>query len=697
MEFIWAGERNAKNRTLVFSMDLSKYKNFEKALTLNVCAVDFYWVFANGELISYGPSRAPAGFVRARTIDLSDAEKLEILVSAYNVDVSCYACDIQLPFFGAEILCDGKTVAGSYDFTCRIFSERVEKAPYYGFQRGYVQLYDYTNVKKEPIATYAVEAPTILGEGKDTADYKIAELSFLSKKPFSGFDKVLETWWETYPEYALSTDHFDVHKDFIEETLNGNYIADSWVLPAELSGFIRLDVEAETEVKIFAVFEEYLPNGEWVFRRDCCNSFVSWVLPKGKFNVLCLEPYSVKHLKIIYQGKAVIKPSLIRLENATPACVSVSGNKELETVFAAAESTFRQNAVDIFTDCPSRERAGWLCDSYFTAIAERLFTGNNEIERRFLENFILGELDEIPHGMLPDCFPAQHADGKYIPNWAMWFILELEQYFLRTGDRELVNKAKEKVYGVIEHLDKYLNEDGLLEDLESWVFVEWSVCNDDEYVAGVNYPSNMIYSATLSAAARLYGNERLLQRSKKMKETIVQQAFVDGFFVDNAIRENGKLVPQKTHLSETCQYYALFFDVPTSDDYKRKMIERFGAFRQKDEYPEVAKSNMFIGNYLRFFWLCEQKEYERVLRESVDVFTVMANETGTLWEHLSPHASCNHGFASVIAVLLLQSTVGYKTTVDGAPVFDENFVPTKDYGLSVCFSYPNKEKCTIKG
>ena len=28
-------------------------------------------------------------------------------------------------------------------------------------------------------------------------------------------------------------------------------------------------------------------------------------------------------------------------------------------------------------DCPSRERAGWLCDSYFTAKTEYVLTGTN--------------------------------------------------------------------------------------------------------------------------------------------------------------------------------------------------------------------------------------------------------------------------------------------------------------------------------
>ena len=71
-------------------------------------------------------------------------------------------------------------------------------------------------------------------------------------------------------------------------------------------------------------------------------------------------------------------------------------------------------------DCQSRERAGWLCDGYFTGKAERVLTGANKVEHDFLENFILeNKFDHIPEGMIPMCYPSSHPDGNYIPTWAM--------------------------------------------------------------------------------------------------------------------------------------------------------------------------------------------------------------------------------------------------------------------------------------
>ncbi|WP_289490291.1 hypothetical protein, partial [Klebsiella pneumoniae] len=51
--------------------------------------------------------------------------------------------------------------------------------------------------------------------------------------------------------------------------------------------------------------------------------------------------------------------------------------QNLQKIYDATVSTFRQNSTDIFMDCPSRERAGWLCDSFFTARVEKELTGES--------------------------------------------------------------------------------------------------------------------------------------------------------------------------------------------------------------------------------------------------------------------------------------------------------------------------------
>jgi alpha-L-rhamnosidase len=68
-----------------------------------------------------------------------------------------------------------------------------------------------------------------------------------------------------------------------------------------------------------------------------------------------------------------------------------------------------------------------------------------------------------------------------------------------------------------EFFEKSENEYGLLENLEGWVFVEWSKAND--FTEGVNFPSNMLYSGAIASAGRLYGDKALLEKAEKIKKT----------------------------------------------------------------------------------------------------------------------------------------------------------------------------------
>ena len=51
------------------------------------------------------------------------------------------------------------------------------------------------------------------------------------------------------------------------------------------------------------------------------------------------------------------------------------------------------------------------------------------------------------------CYPADHRDEQFIPNWAMWYVLELSEYFDRTGDREFIEEAKERVFALVEFFE----------------------------------------------------------------------------------------------------------------------------------------------------------------------------------------------------------------------------------------------------
>lgn len=662
MQFVWAGDRKEINAQRNF------YINTQKAVNrLEICAVDNYQVFFDGQFVAYGPERTAAGYSRKKVLTCDGVSFIEIKVISHGVPV--YICDFQDPFFAAELFHGEEVVYTTQDFACRIDALRDNKTCRYSRQRGFVEKQFLQAERYEAIETYPVEAPKILGGIGDTATYETIDFSLLSSGEYQGFSTVFKPWWEDTAACVTPDGWFDIHKNFLD--LKDGYKEINFVLPTVKTGFFQVEVESAGESEIYVAFDEILHNGVLAFGRSACNDLFVYHCKAGQYRHLSAEPYTIKYIKVIYKGDVKIKPTLVLYENTQVNFIGYEGDEKIVAIIDAAKNTFAQNAVDLFTDCAGRERAGWLCDSFFTGMAERLFTGENKIEKNFLENYILAEVAEIPEGMLPMCFPSQHDKGRFIPNWAMWFVVELHDYLKRTKDSDLIAAAKSKVYGVIEYFKAFKNEYGLLNNLESWIFVEWSIANTADYIKGVNFPSNMLYSAMLRCAGELYADEALLAEAEAVKKQVLLHSFNGEFFVDNAETVDGKIVPYADHISETCQYYALFLGITDDSAFATHIKENFGPNR-KDGFDHVGKSNAFIGNYLRLLWLCDEGEYEKVLNESIEYFYAMSQKTGTLWEHDLAKASCNHGFASAVAVILLRALLGYEGVEDGKLLIKRN-------------------------
>jgi alpha-L-rhamnosidase len=258
-----------------------------------------------------------------------------------------------------------------------------------------------------------------------------------------------------------------------------------------------------------------------------------------------------------------------------------------------------------------------------------------------------------------------------LPTGSLWFVLQLDEYAARSGDRATVASLRGRVLRLFDFFQKYENSDGLLEKLPSWVFVEWSAANN--FVQDVSYPSNMLYAAALDSAGRTYDLPALTAKAGRVRETIRRQSFDGQFFVDNAVRKQGKLEVTRNR-TEVCQYMAFYFDVATPQSHAKSwavLRDQFGPERaRKKLFPEVHPANSFVGNMLRTELLSRVGRSQQILDESVATLLYMADRTGTLWENVDTRASCDHGFASHVVHTLYRDVLGlYRVNVAGRKVF----------------------------
>lgn len=428
------------------------------------------------------------------------------------------------------------------------------------------------------------------------------------------------------------------------------------------AGLICFEVESDGEATVFVSFDEILTEGQLdPLRLQALNIFTVNIRA-GKYRLISAEPYVMKYARITAKGGAVTVKNFSLLEIAYPMSkiksVYETEDSKLNEIYESALQTFRMNAVDIYMDCASRERAGWLCDSFYIGRSERCFTGSSDIERAFLFNFLLPEkFDGLPEGMIPMCYPSDILKGEFIPNWAMWYALHLYEYYEYSGDRTLVDAARERMYLLLSYFKKFENEYGLLEKLDGWIFVEWSRAN--ALVQDVSFPSNMIYSAFKSVLGVLYGDIALKEEAEKMRCTIGNMAMTpSGFFCDNAVRRDGKLVLTGER-TEVCQYYAFWTKCATPKTHPQlfeKLLNDFGRVRETSgKYSDIYPANAFIGNYLRLELLLNYGYGDKLIEDIKEFFHGMSETTGTLWENMLPSASCSHGFAAYVACVLQQA------------------------------------------
>jgi len=696
--------------------------------TIRVAASTLYRLYVNGEFIGHGPARGPHGYYRVdewKTLPWRNDGRnvVAIEVAGYNAN-SYYVLD-QPSFLQAEVV-SGDTVlaatgAEPNPFVGFPISERMQKVQRYSFQRPFVEVWQLTPgydawhtdpdtcPRTAPLSVTA--AKQLLPRGVPYPKFNVHEVgehlatgTFTEGRPKDRFrdrslmnigpklkgypKKELELVVSEIMEEAVTSEITPVNKPLNPDTTLALKAGTFQILDlgTNLTGFPCLNVVCTEKMRLALTFDEMLTKDDVNWQRLGCVNALLFDLEPGAYNLQGFEPHTMRYMKLMaLSGNGTVSNVGLRLYEhpdmmrATFAC----DNEALVRIFDAGRTTFAQNNVDIPMDCPHRERAGWLCDSFFTSRSEFFLTGETNVERNFLENFLLPDkFDHLPEGMLPMCYPADHYDGVFIPNWSLWFVLHLGEFAARSGDTTFVAAFKPRVEALFKYFSGFENEDGLLENLESWVFVEWSKAN--EFVQNVNYPSNMLYAAALDTAGRLFDVAEWQNKAAAVRATVRKQSLKDVFFVDNAERKDGKLV-LTNNMSEVCQYFAFYFGIATPETDPvlwKRLLDEFGPERQKQGvYPEVHPANAFVGNMIRFELLSREGRSSQLLQELQDYLMYMVERTGTLWENIQDNASLNHGFASHIVVSLFRDILGVHS-ID--PVNKTVHIRLTDVALSRC-------------
>ena len=738
---IWLeGREKELNVQAVFCTKITCTAEEAKDIWIDITGATLYRLWVNGSFGGYGPARAAHGYVRVDRLSLASLLKEgenEICIEVAGYVCPSYYTICQSSFLQAEVYqakglkkaeeadheagqeavqaTDGEAAqkkilaATGFDFTGSLEASREQKVHRYSFQRTFSEVWN-RGIEDAP-AKVSVADPGVkyLERGTQLPDYTLrAPLWENSRRgtftftPEEGFvyarDRYIAEISEEFP--GFTDEEIEKKPYYTWQRMEFTYQEGQPCTKKEITlkagefvlldmgqnrtGFIRSHVKADADAHYMVSFDEKLTEDIIDYHTIAMINLLDYQVPAGEWENESFEAYGFRYACVmVTEGELTLVDFGTRSYIYKLADIPIhTGDEKLDEIFGAAVETFRQNTLDIYMDCPTRERAGWLCDSYFTSQSELVFTGKNDVEKCFMENFrLFHKPGELPEGMLPMCYPSDHWNHNFIPQWAMWYILELKDFLERSPEVNAEDYRK-LCYDLLGFFARYENEDGLLDRLPGWKFVEWSRAND--WVNDVNYPTNMLYSKTCQIIGKIYGDEALLQKAEAVKEKVIEKSFNGYFFEDHALyNEAGELV-NAGDISECCQYYAIrFLDIDVEEEkyqvlkdavlhyYLPEVEERQAVMEEKkavlgtDGEAELSEdlkqmildtepANALMGVYLRmeilYTWGC----FDQLKAEMKEFFGKMAQATGTLWENKTSCASLNHGFASFAGALILK-------------------------------------------
>jgi len=409
----------------------------------------------------------------------------------------------------------------------------------------------------------------------------------------------------------------------------------------------------------------------------------------GKTSFITMEPAVFRYLKLYVRPWAKPGARPVSATGAEPLQVRIGMPESIEymcpdthagsfqcsdddvnRLYAAARQTLRMNTLDIFMDCPERERGGWLCDSLWTARAFRMMMGHSGTEKAFIENFLLTPADSMWHGFFPEVYPAVKPNFNECPGlltWSFWLMEELCEYVRRSGDMEFALKYKKRVAAFVHGSLELRGESGLMENMP-WVFIDWSFSND--FCRPISTAANALYARVLLDLGELYGEPGWAEEGAKIRSILRKTLCKNdkkpvepgGFLPDALEYRNGQL-HRCGNYSESAQYTMLWAGLFTRDelpDYFWRVIHTSGPAREYPGDNKLGSANLFIGLCIRLDLLARLGEYEILLRELKAIYYPQLREgPGTLWEVTDVvNTSRCHGFSAHAGVQLMRDILG---------------------------------------
>jgi len=270
------------------------------------------------------------------------------------------------------------------------------------------------------------------------------------------------------------------------------------------------------------------------------------------------------------------------------------GDPELAGVVKLAVRGIQMCSHETYMDCPYYEQLMYDGDSRLELLTTMAMTRDDRLVKRALELF---DFSRRNWGFVNERFPAYLPQNS--PTFSLIWALMLRDYTYWRNDPEFVKNRAIGLRSMLENFNPYVNQDGLLENLPGWPFVDWvpdwSAGDAPDGAHGISAVNNLLYVYALEKSAEIEDSldEPLLAQRLRAKAgrtaAAVRAKFWDeqrGLMADNLAHDQ---------FSEHAQCLALLSDTVTGDQAKR-------CFDQLLSAPDLKRATIYFSFYLMETW-----------------------------------------------------------------------------------------------
>jgi len=268
-------------------------------------------------------------------------------------------------------------------------------------------------------------------------------------------------------------------------------------------------------------------------------------------------------------------------------------NPLLRNMFDIGWRTARLCAAETYMDCPYYERLQYIGDTRIQAMISYYNSGDNRLAKQAINAIDNSRLAE---GVTLCRYPTNQV--QVISPFSLLWIGMLDDYFHYCNDKEFVKSHLPGMRQILSFFDKYLNEDGTIQNSPYWNFVDWPEnskgwkngappINADDGSAVIDL--QLLWAYQWATELEEYAGLNLLSEEYHKKALQLQKAIVKKYWDSNKkmFADDDKM----TAFSQHANTLAILTETIKGDDAKK-------LFAKLDQDQNIARASIYFRYYV---------------------------------------------------------------------------------------------------